>query len=80
MKELTPKEKAKELFNEFYQQIFDIDLGIDISKDEKRYNTTKQCVLITVREILKSHYRLLTDADEVNYQYYKEIEQEIEKL
>lgn len=41
---MTPKEKAKELFNKYY-------LYIDI----KNYENTKQCALIAVDLILTEH-------------------------
>ena len=49
---MTPKEKEIELFKNFYKQIFNIDLGVNVSKDEKRYESAKQCALIAVDEII----------------------------
>lgn len=66
---MTPREKAKELFRKFIaptQQWDDVDGYIT---DE--YNA-KQCVLITVNEIISSS-PLFTE-------YWEEVKQEIEKL
>ena len=69
---MTPKEKAKELIDKMLnQQSFTEDL----------YDA-KQCALIAVDEIL---YCLNMNHDNVyfynpEYEYYKKIKQEIEKL
>lgn len=78
---MTPKEKAIELRKKIYQPIFDIDLGIDVSKDQKRYYASKKCALIAVDEVLKSidwDYYEGSSATELNW--WKEVKHEIEKL
>ena len=79
---MTPKEKAKELFDKFYQPIFDIDFGINILHDEKRYEVAKQCALIAVDEIAKctKYENQKFDNDRFSEDYWKEVKQEIEKL
>jgi hypothetical protein len=65
---MIPREKAKELFDKMYN-----------SKDQLRkypmcFDTSKQCALIAVDEIL--------DSVGTNYSvnYWQEVKQEIEKL
>jgi hypothetical protein len=93
---MTPKEKAKELFDKFYQPIFDIDFGINILHFEKRYEVAKQCALIAVNEILLSSpfEPVDTDWDEAggsalywypqklkdSAKWWDEVKQEIEEL
>lgn len=73
---MIAKEKAQELVKKFYQPIFDIDLGIDVSKDEKRYNSAKECALIAVDEILKT----LKPPCLYEYSYWQEVKTEIKLL
>ncbi len=84
---MTPKEKAKELIKKFYQPIFDIDLGINVSKDEKRYNSAKESALIAVDEILNNNCGSHTDeSNAMNEEiycdeyYWQEVKTEIKKL
>jgi hypothetical protein len=44
------------------------------------YKQAKQCALIAVDEILKSHYKVLIGVKPSIYNYYQEVKQEIEKL
>jgi len=62
---MSPKEKAKELFNKYY-------LLIDISN----YENTRLCALIAVDEMIN----VIRDLDNWAYTYYIEVKQEIEKL
>jgi hypothetical protein len=79
---MTPKEKSKELVNKFepYMPFIDqIDYSINM---DKRTRHAKQCALIAVDEVL---YCLNMDHDNVyfynpEYEYYKEVKKEIEKL
>jgi hypothetical protein len=67
---MTPKEKAKELFNKYY-------LLIDI----KNYENTKNCALIAVDEILDAVNNLdetYLMKDDVNY--WLNVKQQIELL
>ena len=68
---MTPKEKAKELYNKFYT----------FNNTPTKVNNVfaKQCALIAVDEILK--YSPNLPVDEIDpIGYFKEVKQEIEKL
>jgi hypothetical protein len=64
---MTPKEKAKELFEKYYQLNF-YGFGVYCT------TTAKQCALIAVDEILKVIHTNMED------KYWQEVKQEIEKL
>jgi len=78
---MTPREKAEELFKEYYQYIFN-SLGNYCAI------TAKQCALICIDEILNASPSLpiLSDSggfgDDINLstKYWQEVKQEIEKL
>lgn len=85
---MTPKEKAKELFDKYY----DIDdFGYSRGEDSFLYWSTevldkqsKQCALIAVDEIIFAlnddiYIQGETDIDS-HREYWKEVKQEIEKL
>lgn len=69
---MTPKEKALELFNNYY-------LVIRFKANKNDYLTniyqSKECVLITINEIIKTK----TSGNEFFY-YWDEVKKEIEKL
>jgi hypothetical protein len=68
---MTPKEKAKELFNKFYMAIPSDEMG-------KCYESSKQCALIAADELIElSGY---TGGYYGWMDYYEEVKQEIEKL
>jgi hypothetical protein len=76
---MTPKEKAKELVNKFepYMPFIDqIDYSINM---DKRTRHAKQCALIAVDEILRSHHNLY-GVNNKEVKFYLEVQQEIEKL
>ncbi len=60
-----PKEKAKELINK-YLQLYD-----------GRVNVAKEASLITVDEIIESHYFVLSGVKPNIYNYWQEVKQEI---
>ena len=66
---MTPKEKAKELFDkyEYFVRMY--------NDDTPRLDMQKQCALIAVDEILS-----ILDYPSPQYTYYLEVKQEIEKL
>ena len=66
---MTPKEKAKELYDKFYMAIPNNEMGLD-------NEASIQCALIAVDEILSVIWINLDD--EVDY--WAEVKQEIEKL
>jgi arginine/lysine/ornithine decarboxylase len=72
---MTPKEKAKELFDKMC-------LAIATESTEFGYYTNvvhaKKCALIAVEEILKNNLILFEDS--LNDIYWQEVEYEIEKL
>ena len=74
---MTPKQKAKELFDKFYY-LFPEKRKIDFG-----YNKSKQCALITVDDILKlpsiDDGRMIVVIKE-DYDYWQEVKNEIEKL
>ena len=63
---MTPKEKAKELF-------------VKYSGNTVHYESTKQCALIAVDEIIKEIY-LDQYYSQKRITYYEAVKQEIEKL
>ena len=76
---MTPKEKAIELVDKFYQTTPNeawINEPLGIAKEYKAYNQSKQCALIAVDEIL-----YITEHESPStYVYYVKVKQEIEKL
>jgi hypothetical protein len=87
---MTPKEKAKELVSKFE----DIDnmgrysgeFGESVWSTIELRRQAKQCALLTVAEILLTLNKDIKDLDVVGnvllnlIDYWKEVEQEIEKL
>jgi vacuolar-type H+-ATPase subunit H len=81
----TPKEKAEELFDKFYQyanEEFEDKLneypGQVLSERRKiRKVSSKQCALICVDEMLKVAYFI---SDEEIYEFLLKVKEEIEKL
>jgi hypothetical protein len=66
---LTPKEKAKQLVEKMI---------IYHSPDDKDYEAAIDCALIAVDEILNAIQDL--PIDDVNWNYWQEVKQEIEAL
>lgn len=70
---MTPKEKAKRLYDSFVLQVR-WKLGQEDYKDK-----AKKCALIAVNEILNAlSYKVSCNLEELKY--YEEVKQEIEKL
>ena len=72
---MTPKEKAKELFDKYAMY-----LRSNLMYDEEAYEDAKVCTLIAVDEILE----VINELDD-SYSYnaglfFNEVKQEIEKL
>ena len=71
---MTPKEKAKELFDKMYKA------DIVNSNYPMCFDSAKQCALIAVDEIIEA----IKIADNITFMYvidyYQEVKQEIEKL
>ena len=81
---MTPKEKAKELVDKFYQR-FPLKMNVitrkgDLSWEYDNWKEAKECALIAVDEIMKAvgweKMELGVDRDN----YWEEVKQEIEKL
>jgi len=70
---MTPKEKAIELIHKFAKPID------AMHKYPMCYETSKQCALIAVNEIIDSlQIKNYSQADQ--YEYWNEVKNEIEKL
>ena len=81
---MTPKEKAKELVDKFYQTTPNeswINEPLGIAKEYKAWNQSKECALIAVNIVLNENLEL-PDLPEtiVRYLYWQEVKQEIEAL
>jgi hypothetical protein len=70
---MTPKEKAIELYNKFY------NTSSHPHHVESRKNNAKQCALIAVDEIFKTGL-LEGSTLGINKKYWQEVKQEIEAL
>ena len=73
---MTPKEKAFELVDNFYQTTPNeswINEPLGITKEYKAYSQSKECALIAVNELIKS-------VSDVNSWYWEDVKEEIEKL
>jgi hypothetical protein len=71
---MTPKEKAKELFDKFYSAIPSDEIG-------ENYNSAKQCALIAVDEILEDNVDDMSwELFDIRIEYWQEVEREIENL
>jgi hypothetical protein len=64
---MTPKEKARELLDKYYNDRYYITLA-----------QAKQCALIAVDEAIEESY--LVDKTYCRQEYWQEVKQEIEKL
>jgi len=75
---MTPKEKAEELLDKFYQTTPNeawINEPLGIAEEYKAWNQSKKCALITVDEILN-----VIEVPSTEYKYWQEVKQEIQKL
>ena len=73
--ELTPKQKAKELFDKFS----------DLEDGEMYIGKAKQCALIAVDEIINSLENYGKESDELqnmenDFRYWQEVKQELLKM
>jgi hypothetical protein len=79
---MTPKEKAKELVDKFFEYTYRVKWDIDKNKWEHNFDQSKQCALIAVDEILNNW------KDEASIQfpygkvitYWNIVKEEIEEL
>jgi hypothetical protein len=72
---MTPKEKAKELFEKFIHQVLDRD-GTTAMNDFER----KQCLVILVDEMLGLGAMVGSDLSDSFYIYWTEVKEEINNL
>jgi len=72
---MTPKEKAKELFDKMFNKIQPDELGLD-------YKSAKECATIATNEIILAnpHSNPLNTDVYSTMGYWQEVKQEIEKL
>ena len=81
---MTPKEKAEELVDKFYQTTpneYFVNEPIGIKGRYKSWEQAKQCALIAVDEILKENLELPDEPETVvRYLFWQEVKQEIENL
>ena len=84
---MTPKEKAAELVDSFYQttpnECF-VNEPIGIAGRYKAWEQSKQCALIAVYEIIKffnpENWGLEMDTAFESIEYWQEVKKEIQKL
>jgi hypothetical protein len=77
---MTPKEKANELVDKFYQR-FPLTMNVittrgDLSWEYDSWNEAKQCALIAVDEIIEAG----KDVDEFANAYWYKVKAEIDNL
>ena len=72
---MNPKEKAKDLLQNYWllNSVYNSDLWIDMS-------LAKQCILITVNEIIEVCSKDISNCSDMTYFYWQEVKSEIEKL
>ena len=81
---MTPKEKAIELVDKFYQR-FPLTMDVittrgDLSWEYDSWKEAKQCALIAVDEMLKELESIDDGQTVIPYNYWQEVKQEIQKL
>lgn len=72
---MTPKEQAKDLYMNYYMNLW-------FNSETDRTLNSKQCALIAIDLHLEQLYKmkLIFSYRELNYKYWQEVKQEIEKL
>jgi hypothetical protein len=80
---MTPKEKATQLCDAFYQKLplerYVKTTDGDLSWEYNSWKRAKECALIAVDEILNAlSYKVSSNFEELKY--YEELKQEIKKL
>jgi hypothetical protein len=76
---MTPQEKADELFWKYRPIIAGKQFVTGLVLMSEAKELTKQCALIAVDEILKSHNNLY-GVNSIKTKFYLEVQQEIQKL
>lgn len=76
---MTPKEKAKEIFDKMYGKtpVRDEESIIELDRDR---DTAIQCALVAVDEMLQLSSLVGSDLSDTFYIYWQEVKQEIQNL
>lgn len=76
---MTPKEKAKEIFDKMYGKtpVRDEESLIELDRDR---DTAIQCALVAVDEMLQLSSLVGSDLSDTFYIYWQEVKQEIQNL
>lgn len=76
---MTPKEKAKEIFDKMYGKtpVRDEESLIELDRDR---DTAIQCALVAVDEMLQLSSLVGSDLSDTFYIYWEEVKQEIQNL
>lgn len=75
---ITPQEKAKSLISIVSLEILS-EIGHKLSMDEVK-KIAKQCAILSVEEILSTLYDYHYDSGSGAYEYWTEVNQELQKL
>ena len=75
---MTPKEKADELFNHYYNIIQSI--GSELGQEIIFSILAKQSALFAAREVLKEKWNIEVQGSEDEYHFWEEVEHEIESI
>jgi hypothetical protein len=70
----TPKEKAKKLLAYYYSYFKGVKSEYSIKF------LCKECALITVEEVIASHYKVLSEVNTSTYEYWQEVKRELQML
>jgi pyruvate/oxaloacetate carboxyltransferase len=81
---MTPKEKAQELVDKFYQ-LFPLQKDViqiygTLSWEYDNWEQAKQCALIAVEEIKEAIFWHPFESPNFELEYWQEVKQEIENL
>ena len=80
---MTPKEKAEELVDKFYQTTpneYFVNEPIGIKGRYKSWEQAKQCALIAVDEIKEAIFWHPFESPNFELEYWQDVKQEIENL
>ena len=80
---MTPKEKAEELVDKFYQTTpneYFVNEPIGIKGRYKSWEQAKQCALIAIEEIKEAIFWHPFESPNFELEYWSQVKQEIENL
>jgi hypothetical protein len=75
---MTPKQKAKELVDKFFEYSYRVKWDIDKNKWEHNFDQSKQCALIAIDEIIEWSSQWNGLHNEISF--WQEVKTEIELL